>query len=155
MNHLPAALCVAAGLWALPDVAAGGVPAAAVLGLAVGLCLGLRPLDATALVVVAIPALGVALRRRCWRALAASALAGVAAVIPTLILNAGATGNPLKFTYFELWGEGLALGFHATPWGSALTPLRAIGLTATDAHELNVYLLEWPVPVTAIIAVGL
>jgi hypothetical protein len=155
MNHLPAALCVTCGLAAVPEVARGRASAGALLGVATGLALGLRPLDATALAAVGGVAVLVALGRGAFGVAVATAVAGTVAALPTLVFNAVTTGHPLRFAYLALWGPGLELGFHETPWGEALTPGRALGLTAVDAHQMNVYLLEWPLPVTAAIAVAL
>ena len=156
MNHLPAALCVAFGLWAVPAAARGRVPGGAVLGAASGLLLGLRPLDGAVLALVAAAGVLPALRhRRGWTMLLATTGAGLATLLPTLAFNAAATGNPFQFGYSALYGRGLQLGFHPGPWGAALTPLRALGYTALDAHQLNVYALEWPLPVTALVAAGL
>lgn len=155
MNHVPAALCVALGLWTLPDVARGQVRAAAVLGAATGLCLGLRPLDATVLAAIGAGAVLAALRARAVAVPLATAAAGLAAALPTFLFNVATTGHPLRFAYVELWGSGLELGFHPTPWGEALTPARALGLTALDAHQMNVFLLEWPLPVAVLAACGL
>jgi hypothetical protein len=155
MNHVPAALCVALGLAALPAAARGRVPAGAALGAATGLLAGLRPLDAVVLAAVgAVPVLGALRRPGGWRAVAAVGATGVVALAPTLVFNAVTTGSPLTFTYVALYGDGLALGFHAAPWGAALTPLRAAIHTALDAHQLDVYLFEWPVPVTVLAAVA-
>jgi hypothetical protein len=155
MNHIPAALCIAVGLAAIPDVARGRTAAGAVLGAATGLCLGLRPLDATVLAAVGGAAVAVALARRAWLVPVAVAGAGLVAALPTFLFNAATTGHPLRFAYLDLWGSGLELGLgHDTPWGDVLTPARALGLTAVDAHQMNVYLLEWPLPVTAVVALG-
>jgi hypothetical protein len=151
MNHLPAALCVAIGLWTVPDLARGRPSAGLVFGAVTGLLAGLRPLDAGVLAAVGGAAL---LGQRGPGAFAAAGLAGVAALCPTLLFNAATTGNPLRFGYAALYGASLDLGFHAGPWGAALTPLRGLGFTALDAHQLNVYLLEWPLPVTLLIAAG-
>ena len=154
MNHVPAALCIVVGLWTLPDVARGRLRAAAVLGLATGLCLGIRPLDAIVLAAVGAGAVLAALRARAWNVALVTAAAGLAAALPTFAFNVATTGHALRFAYVELWGPGLELGFHATPWGEALTPARALGLTALDAHQMNVFLLEWPLPVAVLVACG-
>jgi len=155
MNHVPAALAIALGLWTLPAVAAGGAGPAFALGVAAGIGLGIRPLDATALAALGGATLLATLSPRSWTAVGATLLGGLVAAAPTFLFNAATTGHPLRFAYSELWGPGLDLGFHATPWGDALTPARALGLTAVDAHQMNVYLLEWPLPVTALVAVAL
>ena len=190
MNHVPAALCVAAGLALLPAVSRGQGGAALGFGVLTGLAVGIRPLDALALGVVGgaalcaqlvwqlrgaggaggSPADGVGHRQRAGHerpaggppalpGAVAKALqntvamlaGGAIAALPTLLFNAATTGDVLTFGYSALYGAGHRLGFHEGPWGQALTPLRAVGLTATDAHELDTYVFEWPVPVTLLI----
>jgi hypothetical protein len=152
MNHLPAALVVALALAAALDVARTGPRAAAAFGALVGLGLGLRPLDAALLGAVGAPLVVAGGLRAC----VAGAAAGAVALLPTLAYNAATTGDPLTFTYAAVWGDGLRLGLgHAVPWGEALTLGRAVGNTAADAHRLNIHLLEWPLPVTALAAAGL
>ncbi|MCC6766122.1 MAG: hypothetical protein IT293_15800 [Deltaproteobacteria bacterium] len=154
MNHLPAALVVTAGLAALPAVAAGRVRAGVALGAAVGAGLGLRPLDTIALALVAAPSACVALRARGGPStLAAAAAAAAVALLPTLVYNHATTGSAFTFTYALVQGTLLGLE-RDVPWGSTLTLARALGLTAIDAHQTNVYLLEWPVPVTLLAAAG-
>ncbi|HZP42323.1 MAG TPA: hypothetical protein VFD84_12555 [Candidatus Binatia bacterium] len=152
LSGTASALLAAMGLAALPALARGGVRAAALVGAAVGLLLGLRPADAVALAVVTAGALLAAVRARRWRVLAAAGAAGTAALLPTLVFNGATTGNPFLYGYALVWG-------HALPWrvpfGEPLTPLRALGLTALDAHELNLYLLAWPIPVTLLAPVAL
>jgi hypothetical protein len=41
------------------------------------------------------------------------------------------------------------------PWGIPLTPLRAVGLTGLDLHQLNRYLFDAPFPILVLIALGL
>src|SRR5439155_18156595 len=52
MNHVPAALAVAVGLWAAPDLAKGRGRAGAIFGAATGILFGLRPLDAAVLAAI-------------------------------------------------------------------------------------------------------
>jgi hypothetical protein len=171
MNHLPAALCAALGLWAAADAALAPATAGALVGAATGLDLGLRPLDAMVLACVAGTTLAVRLAATgraatraggapasgaiagLVRALVAAAVAGALTVLPTLVYNATTTGHALRFTYTDVWGS--LLGFDRVPWGQRLTLARAIGNTAVDAHLLNVYLLDWPLPVTVLVAAGL
>jgi hypothetical protein len=154
MNHVPAALAVALGLWAIPGVARGRTGGAAACGMAVGLLAGLRPLEAVLLAALGAGALLGALRTAgAWRAAVAMAAAGTAATLPTLVYNAITTGDPLTFTYSAVWGERLRLGLdHEVPWGPRLTALRALAHTAADGYRLNVHLLEWPLPVTVLAA---
>ncbi len=154
MNHVTAALLVALGLAALPGVAGGRVGAGATLGAAVGLGLGIRPLDAGILAIVggAAALTGLATRRG-FGAVVAGALAGVAALVPTLVYNHATTGSVLTFTYTAVSGSLIGIDLDV-PWGQTLTVGRALGLTAVDAHQMNLYLLEWPVPVTILAAIG-
>ena len=151
MNHVPAALCVAAGLALTPALARGHSGAALAFGGLTGVALGIRPLDATALAAVGAGALLVAVRRGVLWPLLAAALGGGLGALPTLLFNAATAGGAFRFGYTALYGAGHGLGFHPVPWGQALTPWRAVGLTAGDADQLNTFLFEWPLPVTALI----
>ncbi len=154
MNHLPAALVITLGLAALPHVGDGRPWAGLGLGASVGLALGLRPLDAIVLAIVAAPTVLAALRTRSAAAtLGAAAGAGLVTLLPTLAYNRVTTGSVATFTYSLVQGTLLGLD-QDVPWGTTLTLGRALGLTAIDAHQLNVYLFEWPVPVTLLAAFG-
>lgn len=153
MNHLPAALAVTCGLAALPGLAAGRWHAGLAIGAAVGLVLGLRPLDAIVLGLVALPSVLAALRVGGVAALSAAAAAGLVTLAPTLVYNHATTGSAATFTYAVVQGTLLGLP-QDVPWGSPLTLARALGLTAIDAHQMNVYLLEWPLPVTLLAALA-
>ena len=155
MNHLPAALCVAAALTLTPALSRGSAGAACAFGLLCGLTVGIRPLDALALTVVGAAALLPPIAHRHWRPAAAAACGGVLGALPTVVFNAATTGSPVTFGYTALYGAAHGLGFHAGPWGEPLTPLRALGLTAGDAHDLDTYLLEWPLPVTLLIVAAI
>jgi hypothetical protein len=154
MNHLPAA---ALGMMAAAcsTMLAGSRPSLAAAG--VGVCLGLmsafRPLDAVA---AALPILVITLLTtpRPFGVLGIVAVTGAIASIPTLAYNAATTGHWLTFGYSILWGPDLRLGFHPVPWGVPLTPLRAVGLTAQDLHQLNTYALDLPFPMLAVIGFG-
>ena len=154
MSHLPAAVLGAAAAGAA--MAAGGRrPALAALGAgaALGVMTAFRPLDAVAAVVPTAMVLLLVARRRV-RALGAAAVGGVLASIPTLAYNAATTGDWRTFGYTALWGPEHSLGFHAVPWGIPLTPLRALGLSSLDLFQLNQYLLDIPLPILAVAAVG-
>lgn len=154
MNHVPAALLVTLGLASLPRVAAGRPESGAVLGAAVGLLLGLRPLDGVVLAALGAVAVLAGLRTpRRVALVSAAALAAVATLAPTLAANAATTGNPFTYAYTAVSGSLIGLN-QGVPWGTMLTGTRGLGLTAVDAHQLNVYLLEWPVPVTVLAALG-
>ena len=154
MNHLPAALVITLGLAVLPRVGAGRPWAGLVLGASLGLALGLRPLDAIVLAIVAAPTVLGAMRTRSGVATVGAAIgAALVALAPTLAYNRVTTGSVATFTYSLVQGTLLGLD-QEVPWGTTLTLGRALGLTAVDAHQLNVYLFEWPVPVTVLAALG-
>jgi hypothetical protein len=156
MNHLPAALCAAFGLAAVASTARGSVRAAIVLGGAVGLLVGLRPLDGVALGLVSGAGVLAALGRRRWTVLLAFTTGAIITVAPTLVFNTATTGSPFVFTALRVWGPGHAIGVgQEVPWGQAVTFASAVGHLGLDAHNIDIYLLEWPLPVSLLIAVGL
>ncbi len=126
-------------------------------GLALGLAATVRPLDAA---IFAIPA-GLWLLSRVGRGRAAVATllcSGVGIAFPIVLLllaNLRTTGHPLTFAYDVLWGESMALGFHASPWGPAHTPARGIELVSLYLTRLNVVLFETPFPALLLPAAGL
>src|SRR5678816_4759172 len=71
----------------------------------------------------------------------------------TLAANAATTGHALTYAYTAVSGSLIGLN-QSVPWGRVLTETRGLGLTAVDAHQLNVYLLEWSFPVTVLAAIG-
>jgi hypothetical protein len=157
MSHLPAAaLGMLAAAAATSVGGRRGFGAALAAGAALGAMAAFRPLDAVAAAVpVALIVLVAAPPRRRLAVLAAVALAGGAVTLPTLWYNAGTTGSWHQFGYTYLWGPEHSLGFHPVPWGVPLTPLRAVGLTGLDLHQLNLYLFDAPFPILVLVAAGL
>jgi len=157
MSHLPAAALGMAAAAAAASVRPGRWwQGAALAGAALGAVAMFRPLDAVgAAVPVALILLLAAPSRRGVAVLAVTALAGAICTVPTLWYNRETTGRWLEFGYVFLWGPGHSLGFHLVPWGIPLTPLRAVGLTGLDLHQLNRYLFDAPFPVLVLIALGL
>ncbi|MDH4043014.1 MAG: hypothetical protein OEW06_01025 [Gemmatimonadota bacterium] len=154
LSHLPAATLGVAAAAAATMLGRPRWPGWALLaGAALGTMVAFRPLDAVA---AAIPVGVVALlaARRRVGALGLIAVGGLLATLPTLWFNARTTGSWSEFGYALVWGRGIALGFHDVPWGIPLTPLRAVGLTGLDLHQINMYLLDLPVPVLLVVAVG-
>jgi hypothetical protein len=156
MSHLPAA---ALGMAAAAAATSAGSRrwwrGAALAGAALGAMAGFRPLDAVAAAVpVAVILVLAAPGRRSFWALAVTALAGAICAMPTLWYNRETTGRWLEFGYIYLWGPGHSLGFHPVPWGVPLTPLRAVGLTGLDLHQLNRYLFDAPFPILVLAALG-
>jgi hypothetical protein len=154
LSHLPA-VALGVGAAAAATMLGGGRWPLAALGAGVGLGLltAFRPLDAVA---AAIPVGLIALlaARRRVAALAVIGTAGAIATLPTLWFNAGTTGAWLEFGYHRLWGSGISLGFREVPWGVPLTARRAVALTGFDLHQLNMYLLDLPVPALLVLAAG-
>ena len=122
-------------------------------GAALGAMVAFRPLDAVAASVPVGVIVLLAARRRV-PALGGIAIGGVLATLPTLWFNAHTTGSWSEFGYTQLWGHGIALGFHDVPWGVPLTFRRAVALTGFDLHQINMYLLDLPIPVLFVIAAG-
>jgi hypothetical protein len=156
ISHLPAA---ALGMLAAAAATAAGrdgrMRGAALAGAALGAMAAFRPLDAVAAAVpVGLITLVAAPGRRGVAALATTALAGAICSLPTLWYNRQTTGDWLEFGYVYLWGPGHSLGFHPVPWGVPLTPLRAIGLTGLDLHQLNRYLFDAPFPILVLMSLG-
>ncbi len=156
MSHLPAAALGMAA--AAAATSAGGERwrrGAALAGAALGVMASFRPLDAVAAAVpVAAILLFAGTARRTILAFGLTALAGAVCTLPTLWYNGQTTGRWLEFGYIFLYGPGHSLGFHPVPWGVPLTPLRAVGLTGLDLHQLNRYLFDAPFPILALIALG-
>ncbi len=163
MSHLPAAalgmIAAAAATAAGGSGAAGAVRAGrwwrgpALAGAALGAMAAVRPLDAVA----AALAIGLILwlaspSGRRLAAVAVTAAAGALCTVPLLWYNARTTGSWHQFGYTYLWGPGHSLGFHPVPWGVPLTPLRAVGLTGLDLHQINAYLFDAPFPALVLIA---
>lgn len=154
LSHIPAA---ALGVGAAAAATMLGRPTwrrwAPVAGAALGLMVAFRPLDALA-AAVPVGVITVMTAQRPMRALTLVAVGGVLGTLPTLWFNAGTTGSWHEFGYERLWGHGIALGFHDVPWSQPLTPRRAVALTAYDLHQLNVYLLDLPVPILLLATAG-
>ena len=157
MSHLPAAALGMAAAAAATSVGPGRWwRGAALAGAALGAVAMFRPLDAVAAAVpVALVLLVEAPGRRRVAVLTLTALAGAVCTVPTLWYNRETTGRWLEFGYNFLWGPEHSLGFHPVPFGIPLTPLRAVGLTSVDLHQLNRYLFDAPFPVLVLVALGL
>lgn len=131
--HLACAALVVAAVWAA--VAADRRPGwrpGALVGLAMGACLAVRPMTAVAASVVlggwlAARALSSRPSRARWSGLAAAIVGGLASSVPTLIHNAVVAGSPWSLPYSltrgTMYGPGLA------PFG--LRNLDAIAVSAS------------------------
>jgi hypothetical protein len=118
---------------------------AAACGLRFGMLAITRPADAAAW--AGATGLWLLLGRRLTPAAGAAGLAAFALPVAVMLgINAATTGAPLEFPYGYVWGPGVGLGFHETPWGPAHTPLRGLALINLYLLRLNVYLFETPMP---------
>lgn len=155
MSHLAAATLGMAAA-AAASGAGGRRPrlAASLAGVALGLMVAFRPLDAVAAAAPVAFIVLLAAKRRA-RAFGTVAAAGLLATLPTFWYNARTTGSWHEFGYNYLWGPQHSLGFHPVPWGVPLTVRRAIALTGLDLHQLNTYLYDLPVPILLVVTAGL
>lgn len=152
-NHVPALALATLAMAALPAWAGAttrrtGFVQAAIIGLSLGGMAAVRPLDALA-VAVACGAyqLSILVRaKRRWAEIAVQCIAGTVPVAVLLWANAHTTGAPLRFGYEVMWGANHGLGFHASPFGAAHTPRRALVLASLYLMKLDLYLFEWPIP---------
>jgi hypothetical protein len=130
---------------------------AALMGLALGIMATIRPLDA-AIVAAAIGLLQLT-RLRGSRAraesIAVQILAGAIPVGLLLWANARTTGAPLRFGYDVMYGSSHQPGFHVDPYGAMHSPIRALTYASKYLLQLDVKLLESPIPAVGVIVAGL
>ena len=162
MNHVPVLWLVSVALaqlarWHDAEDRATATRAAALIGLALGTAAAVRPLDAALVAgVVGIMQLTrVRGSRVRARALAVQVAAGALPIALLLVANWRTTGAPLRFGYDVLYGSAHQLGFHTDPYGSEHTPIRALIFASKYLLELDVALLESPLPAVAVIVAGL
>jgi hypothetical protein len=129
---------------------------AAVIGLSLGCATVIRPYDgAIATAVVGGFQLLSARRGTLWRSLVVQLFAGVVPIAALRATNRALTGNALTFAYDVLNGPDHRPGFHMSPLGFEHTPMTGLYLVSLYLMRLNESLLGWPVPVVALIAVGM
>ena len=130
---------------------------AVLIGLALGTAAAVRPLDA-AIVASVVGAMQLWYSRRSSVRVRSLVLQGFAGAVPVALLllaNWQTTGAPLRFGYEVLYGHAHQLGFHTDPYGTAHTPIRALMFASKYLLELDVALLESPLPAVAVIVAGL
>ena len=162
MNHVPVLWLVSVALlqltiWHDAETRAVAWRAAAFLGLAIGTAAAVRPLDAVivAVVIGAMQLTRLGGSRVRISSLGIQALAGLVPVALLLLANWRTTGAPLRFGYDVLYGSAHGLGFHTDPYGTSHTPMRAIAFASKYLLELDVVLLESPLPSVGVIVAGL
>lgn len=151
MNHVTTTMAlVAAALLLARTTADDGAHfgAAFACGVALGVAAAVRPLDG---IVYAIPtAVWLAWRARRggphFRTLLASGFGVALPLAALLLVNASQTGELFTFGYLAMWGATHELGFHASPWGDAHTPLRGLELVNLYLLRLQTYLYEGAAP---------
>jgi hypothetical protein len=162
MNHVPVLWLVSVALaqlarWHDAEDRATANRSAALIGLALGTAAAVRPLDAAlvAAVVGVMQLTRVRGSRAHARSLAVQVLAGAIPVALLLVANWRTTGAPLRFGYDVLYGSAHQLGFHIDPYGNRHTPIQALGFASKYLLELDITLLESPLPAVAVIVAGL
>ena len=163
-NHVPALALATLAIAALPAWADASSRRtrfiqAGIIGIALGGMATVRPLDALAVAIACgLYQLGVLARdKQRWVDIGVQCVAGVLPVAVLMWANVHTTGAPLRFGYEVMWGANHGLGFHASPFGAAHTPRRALVLASLYLMKLDSYLFEWPIPALAapIIALAL
>ena len=127
------------------------------IGLALGTAAAVRPLDA-AIVASVVGAMQLWYSRTSSVRVRSLVLQGIAGAVPVALLllaNWQTTGAPLRFGYEVLYGHAHQLGFHTDPYGTAHTPIRALIFASKYLLELDVALLESPLPAIGVIVAGL
>jgi len=89
------------------------------------------------------------------RSLGWQMLAGSIPVALLLVANWRTTGAPLRFGYDVLYGTAHQIGFHTDPYGVTHTPAHALTFASKYLLELDVAMLESPLPAMGIIVIGL
>ncbi len=162
MNHVPVTWLVSIAMWQLAvwvgaERTRDAYFAAAWIGLALGLAVTIRPLDALLVIGVFAVMQIVELRGSSARArsLIVQCVGGALPVAVLLIVNERTTGAPFRLGYEVLFGAAHRLGFHLDPYGTAHTPLRALTFASQYLLQLDVLLFEWPLPAIGVIVSGL
>ncbi len=162
LNHVPtlflaAVVMAALAEWERADSTKFRVAWAVGVGMALGLIATVRPLDAIAVAAAAgaFQLYVIGARPVRWIELAVQGVAGVVGTLPLLISNAGMTGSPWTFGYDAAWGAGHRIGFHADPTGEVHDFARGVAYAARYVSELNFATVGWPVPLLAIVVIGL
>ena len=161
MNHTPTAWLATLALatlayWLRAEGRTRAI-ASAIIGVAVGCAITIRPLDGfvVGLVFGAVMLGACALDRSRWRSIVAGAIAGAVPVILLLLVNWRTTGHPLQFGYEVLWGPNHSLGLHSDPTGNPHTAWRALLLAIKYSVQLSWIATAWPLPVLLLVALGL
>ncbi len=161
LSHVPAAAFVALTLYATHRARENGWGWSLLVGIGSGAAVVSRPLPGLLLAVV-VPAVWwgwTSLRGRGFRwllpRLAGAAAGGMPFALALGAYNRHFFGGWTRLGYSAAFGPAHDLGFHLDPWGNLYSPLEALGFTAVDLTGMGTYLLETPLPVTALVGLFL
>lgn len=162
MNHVPVLFLATIVMVALAEWEKAATPlrrhaALGGAGLALGLMATIRPLDAVIVATAAGAFERYVIRKspRRFAEIATQVVAGVIGVLPLLYVNNLTNGGPFTFGYDVSWGAGHRIGFHADPRGEVHDFARGVLYASRYVSELNFSLMAWPIPLMAIVIVGL
>jgi hypothetical protein len=157
LSHVPAAAFTALTLYSAHRALDGGWGWALLVGLGSGAVVTSRPLLGLVLCVVLPTAywamellrgkgFGWLLTR-----LSLALLGGAPFALGLACYNHHFFGHATRLGYSAAFGPAHDLGFHTDPWGNLYSPIEALGFTAVDLTGLGTYLLETPIPATALV----
>ncbi len=161
MNHASAAvLILLTTLAILRTIAASSEPShrralgwSILAGLSIGGVLLIRPVTAIALgLPLAVLTLHGLYRRPALVIAMALSFAAMASLL--LAFNEATNGDPFLMGYVVRWGPEHSLGFHASPWGTAHTPLRGLDHTQSNLVGASVFLWGGSFPALALVVLG-
>lgn len=159
MNHVTAAACAAAAIYAALRARDGHWAWGIVAGACGGFLFITRPLSAISIGALPVLFIWLSAARRSgrWRLarLAAALLGAIPFGLAMAAWNLHFFGDPFRFGYIAAAGPAHQLGFHLDPWGNVYGPLQALAYTSADLTTLSLYLLETPLPVVALVGVYL
>jgi len=150
MNHAAAAAFGAAAVWAALRAQVDGRRWAVFAGAAVGALYATRPLTALAIGVIVAALIVARPARLVWLAAGAAPF-----VLAMAVWNAHFFGAPDTWGYAAALGPAAGPGFGIDPWGNAYGIVQALAYTSAELTALSVFLFETPVPLVALIGLGL
>jgi hypothetical protein len=161
LSHVPALAFSTLTLYAALRASEGGTGWALLVGMGAGGVATTRPLLGLILGVALPVALWVteSIRGRsgAWllSRLGMAFAGGVPFALGFGLYNRHFFGHATRLGYSAAFGPSHDLGFHNDPWGNLYSPLEALGFTAVDLTGLGTYVLETPVPATALVGLFL
>jgi hypothetical protein len=157
LSHVPAAAFTALTLYSTYRALDGGWGWALLVGLGSGSVVTSRPLLGLVLCVVfpVVHWAAEALRGKgpgwLFTRLSLALAGGTPFAAGLALYNRRFFGHATRLGYSAAFGPAHGLGFHTDPWGNLYSPMEALGFTAVDLTGLGAYLLETPIPATALV----